>query len=229
MERSILITGVSRGLGKELARKFLIQGFRVFGVYRRNVPDFTDAGFIPVKADINDDSCEKTIASALGEEPLEMLINNAGVGGMNVNLERVHATDLHLLFDTHCVGAMRVTKACIKNLLMHQSPEVININSRMGSVSGQYSGKYGHLEMSYEYRIAKAAQNMYSACLKNEFGDKLKVYQVHPGRVKTATAQVDADLEPSEAAANIYNRWSHGELREANGINDSESGTIYPW
>jgi NAD(P)-dependent dehydrogenase (short-subunit alcohol dehydrogenase family) len=105
----------------------------------------------------------------------------------------------------------------------------LNINSRMGSVAGQYSGKYDHLERSYEYRIAKAAQNMLSACLYGEFGKQIAVFQVHPGRIKTATAQSDAVLEPSKAAVLIYQLWTAGKMKSGQGIYDAETGELYSW
>ena len=228
---SVLITGVSRGLGKAMVDLFLLNEWKVFGLYRESghTPELKHERFIPIIADINDNGCEEKISAALNHEPLRLIINNAGRGGMSYRLKDVKPDDLQLLFETHCVGALRVTRACIKNLLLHPDPAIININSRMGSVTGQYSGKYDHLERSYEYRIAKAAQNMLAACMYSEFGKRIRVLQVHPGRIKTATAQVDAVLEPVEAADKIYALWNSGILKSGKGIYDAETGELYSW
>ena len=228
---TVFITGVSRGLGKALADLFLQRGWKVFGLYRQSdhMPDFSHQNFIPVIADITNDNCEKIIKSMLTDVPLRLLISNAGVGGKSPKLANVKSADLRLLFETHCIGALRVTRACMPHLLQHPDPVIININSRMGSVSGQYSGRYEHLERSYEYRIAKAAQNMLSACIHEEFGSAISVFQLHPGRIKTATAQSDAVLQPSEAALKIMRLWESGSMKSGEGIYDAETGEIYSW
>jgi NAD(P)-dependent dehydrogenase (short-subunit alcohol dehydrogenase family) len=228
---SVLITGVSRGLGKAMAGTFIKNGWKVYGLFRQSshAPMIEHSHFIPLQADITTDDCEKIISSTLKDDSLRLLINNAGISGKSPRLNNVKPSDLHSLFETHCVGALRVTRACLPNLLKNANPEILNINSRMGSVAGQYSGKYDHLERSYEYRIAKAAQNMLSACLHGEFGNRVSILQVHPGRVKTATAQSDAVLEPSEAAEKIYELWNSGKMENGKGIYDAETGELYSW
>ncbi len=228
---SVLITGVSRGLGRSLTDLFLKNGWKVYGLYRagKNEPVIRHPDFVPIKADITKDDCEQEISSVLKEVPLRLLINNAGIGGKSPKLMNVKTSDLAMLFETHCVGTLRVTRACLPNLLKHADPFVLNINSRMGSVAGQYSGKYDHLERSYEYRIAKAAQNMLSACLHGEFRKQITFLQVHPGRMKTATAQSDAILEPEEAAQRIYQLWISGKMKSGSGIYDAETGELYSW
>jgi NAD(P)-dependent dehydrogenase (short-subunit alcohol dehydrogenase family) len=230
-QRNIFITGVGSGLGKALTRLFIEKEFRVYGLLRdmNQARKLAGRNFIPVLADVSEDSCEGAIFDAVRDQPVHLLINNAGNSGTSHQLETIRTSDMLSVFNTHCLGVMRVTRALMGNLLAADKPVVLNINSRMGSVAGQYSGEYSHLRMTYEYRIAKAAQNMLSACIKNEMGEQIEIYQVHPGRMKTGTGQVDADLEPEEAALNIYNLWINKKLREGEGIIDSETGGILPW
>ncbi len=60
-------------------------------------------------------------------------------------------------------------------------------------------------QFSYSYRIAKAAQNMLTLCLQQEFEDKgIRVTAIHPGKLKTDIGAFDANMTPAEGAKNIY-------------------------
>ena len=158
-----------------------------------------------------------------------LLINNAGIGGRSAKLKEVKGSDLLEIIEVHCVSVLRLSQCLVDNLLLTPHPAIININSRMGSISEQYKGTFSHLKMNYEYRIAKAAQNMLSACIKGEYQDRLKVYQVHPGRMKTNLSQSDADLDPADAAKNIFDLWSRNQLTEGQGIIDSQENKMIAW
>lgn len=230
VKKNIFITGVSRGLGFALAERFLHNGHNVFGLSRTEAPEFAHSeNFIPVIADITTDDCIEKIRTAVKSIPIHLLINNAGVGGKNGKLKNIQITDLERVFATHCSGVIRVVQAVTDNLLSAKNCEIINISSRMGSITEQYSGSFLHLPTTYEYRISKAAQNMVSACLKTEFGDKIKIYQVHPGRMLTGTAQIDAHLEPDDSAKMIISAWQQNTFVEGNGIFDVETGETYLW
>lgn len=57
---------------------------------------------------------------------------------------------------------------------------------------------------SYSYRVAKAAQNMLSVCLSEEFAPKgVQVAAVHPGQFMSSTAASDADMSAGEAAREL--------------------------
>ena len=62
----------------------------------------------------------------------------------------------------------------------------------------------------YSYKIAKAAQNMLTACLNQDLKkDGIKVFGIHPGRLKTTVAAADADVDPHEAAERLFS-WIAG-------------------
>jgi NAD(P)-dependent dehydrogenase (short-subunit alcohol dehydrogenase family) len=81
-------------------------------------------------------------------------------------------------------------------------PVIVNISSRKGSIHKISSGEYRIL---FPYQIAKAAQNMLTACLNQELKDqKIKTYAIHPGNLKTDVAPPDADTEAVVAAGKLY-------------------------
>ena len=64
-------------------------------------------------------------------------------------------------------------------------PRIINVSSRLGSLH-KMANRVSARHFSYSYRIAKAAQNMLTLCLQQEFENKgISVTAIHPGKLKT--------------------------------------------
>lgn len=117
--------------------------------------------------------------------------------------------------EVHCYATLRCAKFCWPLLSRAKDAAIVNITSRLGSISAVASGEYDHLDISYSMRISKAAQNMLSACLHREaLRDEISVLAVHPGRMQTKMGNPDADLTAEEAAERFF-RWLPGVL--ANG------------
>ena len=101
----------------------------------------------------------------------------------------------------HCCGAIRCLQAVLPYLRKAEAATIVNVNSRLGSISNVSSGKFDHITVSYGMRIAKAAQNMLSASLYREIKNTgISVFSVHPGRILTRMGSLDADTLPEEAA-----------------------------
>jgi len=221
--KNVLITGVSRGLGKELFDLFIAKGYHVYGVVRNSLvanklqsksPD----NRVIIQTDLSSDKAIKDIQKLVGQNKIDLLINNAGIGGKIDVLENIEPTDILELFNIHCLGVFRTTKALKSNLLKAKDPVVLNLNSRFGSITRQSNGTYKDLDISYSYRIGKAAQNMLTNCFRLEFGGKVKFISIHPGKMKTEIAQVDADMEPAAVAQKFLEYYESGNLKEENGI-----------
>ncbi len=212
--KSFLITGVSRGLGCELAHLLCQRGAFVLGTVRseRDVPQFAQEYpelFIPIIADVRDDAVSVQISEALGRfgKGLDCLINNAGIAGEKGEIESVPASEMHEMFDVHCVGALRVVKGAIGYLRQSKQPTIINISSRIGSLSKIASGALDHLKISYSGRVAKASLNMLTVCLQREFEPEgIAVFALHPGRLQTKMGSADADM-PAEVGAQRILSW----------------------
>ena len=221
--KTVLITGINKGLGKALFEHFTDQGYHVIGLLRnkeaakklaQNLPDNAEL----IQADLSSDEAIATIQSVVQNRPIDLLINNAGITGASFRLEEVESAEVMALLNVHCLGVFRATKAVRQNLLQAENPTVINLNSRFGSITRQHNGTYGHLEVSYAYRIAKAAQNMLTACLKAEYGSQIKFISLHPGKIKTGLAQSDANAEPTTVAEKIFETFEANRFTQENGI-----------
>jgi short-subunit dehydrogenase len=179
-----------------------------------------------ILADLASDECMKTLQHAIGQTKVDLLINNAGIGGHAHLLDGVESEEILNLLNVHCLGVLRVTKALKENLLKANNPLALNMNSRLGSITRQSNGSYNNITVSYSYRIAKAAQNMLTACLRKEFNGQIKFLSIHPGKMKTAIAQVDADVEPQDIARKILAHFEGEKLYEENGITELEKELI---
>lgn len=228
--KKIFITGITKGLGKELFKQFSEREYFVYGLLR-NEEKFNELSEKRNKntglilADISSDDCMLKIKEIVKDEKIDLIINNAGIGGKEFNLENVETSEILELFNIHCLGVIRILKALKSGF--HENTTVLNISSRLGSINRQSLGMYKNLEVSYSYRIAKASQNMLTNCLKIEFENQNFV-SLMPGKLKTEISQPDADTLPSESAKKIIEYWEQGKLKNENGIKEL-NGNLIEW
>ena len=220
--KTILITGINKGLGKALFNQLVEKEYFVFGLLRnkevyKEINENKPKNVKLILADISDDNCIDKIQQVIKNSTLDLIINNAGIGGEAMKLENVNSNEIIDLFNVHCLGVLRVMKSISKNLIKNNNTTVINLNSRLGSITHQSIGTFKNLEVSYSYRIAKASQNMLTTCLRLEFKD-VAFISLTPGKLKTEIGQVDADLSPSESAKRIIEYWEQEKFRNLNGI-----------
>ena len=83
-------------------------------------------------------------------------------------IEDVRLADLDRLLQVHLHGAIRCIQAAMPWLRRSAHASIVNIPSRLGSISRIAEGAYDHLQISYAMRISKVAQNMRTACLHRE-------------------------------------------------------------
>ncbi|AOZ92563.1 SDR family NAD(P)-dependent oxidoreductase [Paenibacillus crassostreae] len=210
--KKILITGANRGLGYELLKVYINSGSIVYPLVRTResaellTQEFT-INCYPIISDLNTDDSIYKIDNSLKEitTSIDILINNAGISGRGSLIEEVDTDEVNNLFNIHCLGPIRAVKGSIKYLRNSESPKIINISSRLGSLSRVASGEFNGMGFSYSYRMAKAAQNMLTICLSQELkNENIMVSAVHPGRLITRGGSPDSDTCPSVAAENIY-------------------------
>ncbi|RTQ48898.1 SDR family NAD(P)-dependent oxidoreductase [Hymenobacter gummosus] len=152
---TIVITGVSSGLGRAAAEAFVRRGYRVFGSLRR--PEDAQAlqqalgpQFQPLLFDVTDAEAIATaaaqVAAALDGAPLAGLINNAGVAfGGPLLYQPIEVVRRH--FEVNVLGLVQVTQAFLPLLgarpgFQGQPGRVINIGSVSGRVAAPFVGAY---------------------------------------------------------------------------------------
>jgi len=141
ISRLFLITGVSSGFGRALARAALADGHRVVGTVRHpeaavafealargrafaRLLDVTDFEAIPRQVD--------EIEATLG--PIDVLVNNAGYGHEGV-MEESPLEDLRRQFDTNVFGAVAMMRAVLPHMRARRSGRILNITSMGGFIT----------------------------------------------------------------------------------------------
>jgi len=207
--KSIIITGASRGLGLALTKQFISNQWNVVPLVRKDkdaivLKRINDEHCFPIISDITSHNVQTSIYESIKTlGVIDVLINNAGIGGKSVSLNGTTSDEVLALIDVHCLGALRVTQAVLP--FMKKDGIIINVSSRFGSITQISTGELDDIACSYSYRIAKAAQNMLTQCMCREFKSSgLKICSLHPGRLKTGSASVDADKTPEEAAEMLF-------------------------
>jgi len=207
-EQAILITGAGRGFGLELTREYHAMGWRVFPVVRSEESAEKLSGTVSpdlemIIADVTDDSVGDLLHNELSArtDSLQLLINNAGVMARGPTIADVDLEQVRLLTDVHCFGALRCIKGCWPLLLRADGATIVNVTSRLGSISNVAAGAFDHLNSAYAMRISKAAQNMLTASVyRDARRHGMSVYAVHPGQLQTRMGLADADLTAAAAA-----------------------------
>jgi len=201
MPFTILITGANRGIGLALAKEAAARGDRVIGTARapgsadelRPVADRVE----PLDAD-SDGSC-RLLAASLGSEPVDILINNAGISPKRSGQLADFDPEAYLqCLRTNSVGPLLVTRALLPNLEAGRKKLIVQISSQMGSLGDvARDGNTGGLA----YRSSKSALNMASLLVANELKPRgIACVVMHPGWVRTDMGGPEAHLGPEESA-----------------------------
>lgn len=124
----ILITGTSSGFGQAIATQFLDRGWEVIATMRHPAPEG-----LPVSDNLRllplDVTDADSIAAAIAEAgPLDALVNNAGVGMLNV-LEGADIARARELFETNVLGTMAMARAVMPDMRSRRRGVIVNISS----------------------------------------------------------------------------------------------------
>lgn len=200
-----MVTGASRGFGRALVQELSAAGWSVVAVSRQPAPSAeweSAPGIETVAHDVRSDNTDALLA-AVGGRRVDVLINNAAQGAPHSELGSVAPQGVLNAVDVNVGGPLRLVQALLPNLMAAPDPIIINVTSRLGSVSAQARGDFAKLSTSYAYRISKAAQNMLTISLANDLRDQVRCWAVHPGKLATDMGQPDAAKLPQVAAREL--------------------------
>ncbi|MDX1711228.1 MAG: SDR family oxidoreductase [Rhodovibrionaceae bacterium] len=200
---SVLITGANRGLGLEFARSYARDGWSVHACCRQ--PERAKAlkeldGDVEIhRLDVNEGLSVAGLARGLGQTPIDVLINNAGLfGPRKGRLGNIVYDDWLQVFETNVMAPLRVSEKLVDLVSASERKLIVNISSKMGSITATSGGN------QYIYRSSKAALNMVTKNLSIDLKERnISVIAVHPGWVRTDMGGPDADLSPEESVAGL--------------------------
>lgn len=199
--RTVLITGASRGLGQELAVHYATAGWRVIACSRSDSTTDANDGIERRILDVDDARSIAALAEILGERPIDVVINNAGIRGDTGGLATIGSEDFLKVMRVNAVAPLLIVRALLPNLVAAHNPIVANISSRAGSLA---EGTLDDDEGDYAYRCSKAALNMATVKLAQDLRPHgITVLSLHPGWVRTEMGGPRASLPVTESAAGL--------------------------
>lgn len=214
-----LITGASGGLGLELVRFGLKQGYSILAACR-SIKGERMAQLLALRTtypealeilqmDVTKEEEVRKVADKIRKKygHIDFLINNAGVLFEKMQMPGDCIRDLNIdmmrkTLEVNMVGIAVVCKYFIELLYRSVCPCIVNITSEAGHLSPK---GYNYLA----YSVSKHAANMYTQKIRNYLAEEKKqlhfrVFMIHPGRMDTAMGKENAQIQPEEAAKGIY-------------------------
>lgn len=238
--KRVAITGANRGIGLALAKELVAQGGKLVALVRSS-SDELDAlkpeEIITGVEVTSDEACE-AIASKIKGGPIDILVNNAGY--FYEPVEKVIDGSINFkeelkMIDICAVGPLRVSANLFQNGLLKEGSVIAMITSQGGSISWRTTqnpngGDYGH-------HMSKAAANMMSVLLAQEFKDKkIAVGILHPGFNKTdMTAkyakiwEIEGAVDSSVGAKRVFHEIGKINMDTTGKFINCEDGLEIPW
>ena len=205
MDKCALITGATRGIGKQIAITLAKQGYNIALNYRKENEDLENikkqikelnVRCLPVKGDVSifDDTANMVnqIINEFGK--IDVLVNNAGIT-KDALLMRMKKEDFEDVINVNLVGTFNVTKNVIPYMIKQRSGRIINISSVVG-----VSGNAGQTN----YSASKAGIIGFTKSLAKEVASRnILVNAVAPGFIETQMTDVLKQEVKEEIAKNI--------------------------
>lgn len=181
---TIVITGCDTGLGVEFARQYAAEGHKVYATClspetaqeTRAIPGDVEVQ----KLDMTDHAGIAAFAAALGGRPVDILLNNAGIGRPHPPFGETDYANWRRILETNLIGPMKLVETLVENVAASELKMVAFVSSRMGSIALNQSGG------SYAYRSSKAGLNMVVKGLAVDLAPRhISVIALHPGWAAT--------------------------------------------
>ena len=234
---TVLITGANRGLGLEFTRQYAARGWQVIATAR----DPDSAGELQaLAADNNNIAVEQldvtefaqidALAAKYKNQPVDVLLNNAGLSGSPSPQQLFQRLD-YTLFDafmhTNALGPLKISETFLPNVQAGQLKRIVTVTS----LGGSFSAPENNLRGTMLYRTSKTALNMLmvnvAAAVKKY---DITVVLLNPGLVDTqgvltemnAKMKMGLNLIPIEQSI-------AGMINVIETAPFEQTGTIYQW
>ena len=223
---TVLLIGASRGIGFELVRQYLTDGWRVIATARSDegLASLQALGAQTLRLDVANPASNSGLSWQLDGEKIDLAIYVAGA------MDRASAStpptrdSFDAVMHTNVMGAMQVIPQ-IAPMVQETQGVIACISSVMGSMQETTSGN------AALYRVSKAALNMVVRCTQAE-QPNLTVLAIHPGWVQTDMGGAAAPLTPKQSASSLrqtLNRILEERDPKHRGAFLNHDGSPLPW
>jgi NAD(P)-dependent dehydrogenase (short-subunit alcohol dehydrogenase family) len=182
-----LVTGATRGIGREVARRLVQAGHTVY-LGARDLAAGADVaseiGAAAIQIDATDAASIAAAVQRIQDEAgaLDVLVNNAGIAGDQLRPGEASLEDLRLVFETNVFGAAAVIDAFTPLLEASDAPVVVNVSSAVGSLTLNTNPNSRWTMLAYP--MSKAALNMLTIQYARAF-PRWRVNSATPGLTAT--------------------------------------------
>lgn len=188
MNKIVLITGATSGIGKACALKFASAKYDVIITGRRHerlidlktsLEREYQVSVLSLCFDVQDKAAVEAAFKTLPEQwkKIDILINNAGLALGRDSFEDARMDDWETMLKTNVHGLLYVSRAVLPFMLEQKRGHIIN----MGSVAGKEVYEKGNVYCASKYAVDAITKAMRIDLLKNN----IKVTGIHPGAVET--------------------------------------------
>ncbi|MFD8461018.1 SDR family oxidoreductase [Streptomyces antimycoticus] len=236
-DRTALVTGANKGIGKDIARQLGAEGITVYVGSRdaergRRAVEEIGGGARLMVLDVTD---PESIASAAARlDRLDILVNNAGIMVDGATAPEADLEGFRRTYETNVFGVLAVTNAFLPALRRSPAPRIVNVSSGTGSLTWSADPEQQFVFSAGSgaaYRSSKTALNaltLYTAQALASEG--FKVNALAPGlrRTDLNARAAESDGDPAEAAAGAVRLALLPDTGPTGGF-FSWDGTPVPW
>jgi NAD(P)-dependent dehydrogenase (short-subunit alcohol dehydrogenase family) len=224
---TVLITGANRGIGLELARQYAAAGWTVLATCC--TPSAATAlsdvsGDVTVLAlDVDDPASVDALAASVGDRPIDVLFNNAGINiNRSPSVADIDYDAWGQTMATNVFAPIRLAWALKDNVLASERRVFAFTSSRMASIALNGGG-------NAVYRSSKTALNMAAHCLSLELAAAGAIVALfHPGHVRTDMGGSNAPVTAVDSAAGLIAEVNKLTPQD-NGCFRNFDGEAFPW
>ena len=229
--KNVLVTGANRGLGLGFVKNYLgknvnvvsttrdIKNSRELLALKERFPENLEI----FELDLLKESAGYTLANFLGNRPIDILINNAGIGSTNQHFQAVSPKPWLEVLKVNLIAPLMVTQSIIDNVKKGVAKKIYFLSSQLGSIEDNTSGGM------YIYRSSKTGLNQVVKSLSVDLKPQgITVVSLHPGWVKTDMGGPNAPVSIDESIKGMMQVIDATDIRDTGRFLNYD-GKELPW
>ena len=203
MNKIVLITGATSGIGEACAKKFATAGYNLIVTGRRserllqlkkNIEITYPVQVLTLPFDVQDRKAVENIFASLPTEwkQIDILINNAGLAAGKDLFEDADMDDWETMLNTNVHGLLYVSKAVVPLMIAQKKGHIVNL----GSIAGKEVYEKGNVYCASKFAVDALTKAMRIDLLKHN----IKVTGIHPGAAVTEFSLIRFKGDKDKAA-----------------------------